>query len=144
MITGTTENSRLIELRKYVVTDDFNSQYFGDGSSTSDGVDYNSSDENNVVYYLGGIRYVDVITSTGTEISFSYEPNNEGNFNDGLNYQNPNKEGIISNPKINDDVFIDRGELSAFDMNYRFEYIDSLYDITTYAGGKYFTIINNT
>jgi hypothetical protein len=54
------------------------------------------------------------------------------------------KENIISNPKINDDVFITRQELSAFEKNYRLEYIRNLVDLETYAGGNYFNIINNT
>jgi hypothetical protein len=34
--------------------------------------------------------------------------------------------------------------LSAFDQNYRLEYIQSLVDLTTYAGGNFFNIVNNT
>ena len=55
-----------------------------------------------------------------------------------------NKENIISNPEIANDVFIDRQEISAFDQNYRLEYIGSLVDLTTYAGGGFFNIVNNT
>jgi len=58
--------------------------------------------------------------------------------------KNPNKSKLISNPKINDDVFIIRDNLSALDKNYRLEYIRNLVDLTTYAGGRYFNIINNT
>src|ERR1035437_2295855 len=59
-------------------------------------------------------------------------------------YQKPNKENIISNPKISNDVFIIRQELPAFDGNYRLEYIRKLVDLETYAAGKFFNIINNT
>ena len=55
-----------------------------------------------------------------------------------------NKKNIISNPKINDDVFISRQQLSAFDKNYRLEYINNLSDLETYAGGNFFNIVNNT
>jgi hypothetical protein len=55
-----------------------------------------------------------------------------------------NKENIISNPKIYNDVFIVRQEVSAFDGNYRLEYIRTLVDLTTYAGGNFFNIVNNT
>ena len=79
---------------------------------------------------------------TGT--TFGFIPQNEGNFIDEQYIKNPNKEKIISNPKIFDDVFITRDELSAFNKNYRLEYIRNLVDLTTYAGGKYFNIINNS
>lgn len=145
MISGTTENSRLNELRKYIVTPNFSDQYVDGGSWTSDGVDYpNSPAIEYVVYFLGGIRYVDETLIDGVHISFSYSPNNNGNFIDTQYIKHPDKSKIISNPKINDDVFIIRGELSAFNKNYKLEYIRNLVDLTTYAGGKYFNIINNT
>ena len=145
MITGTTNNSRLNELRKYTVTSNFADQYVGGGSWIQDGVDYpNSPTIQYVVYYLGGIRFVDETLIDGTHTSFSYSINNTGNFINESYIKNPNKEKIISNPKIIDDVFITRGELSAFNKNYRLEYIRNLVDLTTYAGGKYFKIINNT
>jgi len=50
----------------------------------------------------------------------------------------------VSNPKINDDVFIVRQELSAFDSNYKLEFIRNLVDLTSYAGGNFFNIVNNT
>ena len=79
---------------------------------------------------------------TGT--TFGFIPQNNGNFINESYVKNPNKEKIISNPKINDDVFITRGEQSAFNKNYRLEFVGNLVDLTTYAGGKYFNIINNT
>ena len=145
MITGTTENSRLNELRKYTVTSDFTQQYVGGGSWTTDGVDYpNSPSIQYVTYYIGGIKYVDETLIDGVITTFSYSIDNDGNFINKLYVKNPNKEKIISNPKINDDVFIVRGEQSAFNKNYRLEYIGNLVDLTTYAGGKYFNIINNS
>lgn len=145
MITGRTNNSRLQELRKYVVSSNFADQYVAGGSWTQDGVDYpNSPAIEYVVYYLGGIRYVDETLIDGVTTTFSYNANNTGSFIDEVYYKNPNKEKIIGNPKINDDVFITRGDLSAFNKNYRLEYVRNLVDLTTYAGGKYFNIINNT
>ena len=145
MITGTTDNSRLNELRKYTITTNFANQYVGGGSWIQDGVDYlNSPVIEYVVYFIGGIRYVDETLINGTTTSFSYLPNNTYNFIDEQYIKNPNKEKIISNPKIYDDVFITRDNLSAFNKNYKLEYIRNLVDLTTYAGGKYFKIINNT
>lgn len=145
MVTGNTDNSRLLELRKYTINVPFLEQYFGGGSLTVDGVDYvNSPSIEYVVYFIGGIRYVDETLIDGVNITFSYTPQSEDNFINVPYYKNMNKEKIISNPKINDDVFIIRTEQSAFDKNYRFEYIRNLIDLTTYAGGNFFNIINNT
>ena len=112
-------------------------------------MDLNSSIPNQkIVYFLGGIRYVDIVNSSGTTTSTTYsfigQGYNSPNFIDTYYYQNPNKENIISNPKIYDDVFIVRQELSAFDKNYRLEYIKNLVDLTTYAAGSFFNIVNNT
>jgi hypothetical protein len=144
MITGRTDNSRLGELKKYAVGVPFSQQYVGGGSWTTDGVDYgNSPTIEYVVYYLGGIKYVDETLIDGTHTIFSYNPNNTENFIDEQYIKNPNKSKIVSNPKIFDDVFIVRDNLSAFEKNYRLEYIRNMIDLTTYAGGKYFNIINN-
>jgi len=59
-------------------------------------------------------------------------------------YKDPKKENIVSNPKITNDVFIIRQELSVFDRNYRLEYIKNLVDLETYAGGNFFKIVKNT
>lgn len=145
MITGSTDNSGLTELKKYAVGVSFEDQYKSGGSWTNDGVDYiNSSSIGYVVYYIGGIRYVDETLIDSIKTTFSYMPKNIGNFNYETYYKNPDKSKIISNPKIYDDVFITRSDLSAFNDNYRLEYIRNLIDLTTYAGGKYFNIINNT
>ena len=145
MITGGTDNSRLAELRKYTVSTVFANQYVSGGTWTTDGVDYaNSVSGVSVVYYISGIRYVDETLFDGVSTTFSYTPNNTNNFIDVPYYKNMVKEKIISNPKINNDVFIIRDNLSAFDKNYRLEYIRNLIDLTTYAGGKYYIIINNT
>lgn len=143
MVTGTTDNSRLAELKKYVIGVPFNQQYVSGGTWTTDGVDFTESVSGvSITYYLGGIKYVDNVDTIIT--TFSFTPNNTYNFVDESYIKNPNKEKIISNPKINDDVFIVREDLSAFDKNYRLEYIRNLVDLTTYAGGKYFNIVNNT
>jgi len=148
MITGTTENSRLAELRKYTTSTVFANQYVSGGNWTTDGVDYgNSVSGVTMTYYIGGIQYVDYLTGVTSGTTFTYvgQGITEPNFITGGTYiKNPNKEKIISNPKIFDDVFIIRYDLSAFDKNYRLEYIRNLVDLTTYAGGKYFNIVNNT
>lgn len=137
--------SRLTELKKYVINVPFSQQYVGGGSYTVNGVDYANSIGGIIVYYLGGIRYVDISGQTsGTTFKFTTIGNLSPNFINTPIIKDPNKENIISNPKIYDDVFIVRQEISAFDKNYRLEYISSLVDLTTYAGGKFFNIVNNT
>lgn len=145
VVTGYSK-SRLSELKKFAITA-FTSQYFGGGSYTVDGVDYvNSISGVSVVYYLGGIRYLDVLTGTSAITTFDFTTVGilSPSFINNPIYKDPKKENIISNPKITNDVFIIRQELSAFEKNYRLEHIRNLNDLETYAGGKYFNIVNNT
>jgi len=155
MITGGTDNSRLIELRTYSQSTSLAQQYVLSTNVNVDGVNPWQSQYTTfpykIIYYLGGITYTDIIPSSGSSsgntTSFKYTGQgiSEPNFIIGETYiKNPNKEKIISNPKIFDDVFIIRDNLSAFNKNYRLEYIRNLVDLTTYAGGKYFNIINNS
>jgi hypothetical protein len=158
-ITGTTDitnttytvtgecTSRLLELQKYTASSAFTAQYFSGGTYTVDGVDYpNSHSDISITYYLGGIKYIDLFTgsTTGSTFSFTTQGYLNPNFINKPIYQDPNKENIISNPKISNDVFIIRQELPAFDGNYRLEYIRKLVDLETYAAGKFFNVINNT
>ncbi len=145
MITGTTNNSRLSELKKYVVNVPFTQQYKSGGGWNSDGVDYsNSPDTNYVVYYINGIQYIDITSNDLRITKFTLTPNSDINFSNKIYIKNPNKEKITNNPKIINDVFIKRNDLSAFEKNYRLEYIKNLSDLLTYAGGNYFKIVNNT
>jgi len=142
MISGVTENSRLIELRKYKITNIFTEKYIGNGNYDNNGVDFNSSNENtNIVYYINGIKYVDNVT--GKTTIFYYNPESTINFISEIYYKNPSFENLIFEPKINNDVFIERQKTSAFDDNYKLKYICNLGDLYSYAGGKYFNIIKN-
>ena len=148
-ITGNC-TTRLYELQKFTHSTVFTDEYFSGGTFTNNGVDYNVSIENkSITYYLNGIMYVDTITSsgtTGTTTTFGFY---------GQGYSSPDfintpvvklfiKDNIISNPKINDDVFIDRQQLSVFEQNYNLEFIRKLVDLETYASGKYFNIVKNS
>lgn len=143
-----TSTSRLGELRKYTITDVFENKYFTGGTSSIDGVDLITSNyPEYVVYYLGGIKYIDVLSGSSSGLTFTYfipkGLNETNNFNYDRIYKDPSKDNIISNPKINNDVFIVRQQLSAFEKNYRLEFISRLVDLTTYAGGNYFYIKKN-
>jgi len=153
MITGTTDNSRLIELRTYSQSTSLSQQYVLSTNVNVDGVNPWLSQYTTfpytIIYYLGGITFTDIVESGLTSISTTFRYTAQGisepNFITGETYiKNPDKSKIISNPKIFDDVFIIRDNLSAFNKNYRLEYVRNLVDLTTYAGGKYFNIINNS
>jgi len=146
-VTGTSL-SRLSELRKYTITNVFSKQYITGGTTNVDGVDVAVSNTgSSITYYLSGIKYIDVISGASSGITYNiFTPQGitSANFIDVPYYKNPNKENIISQPNIDDDVFIVRQETSAFENNYRLEYIKNLSDLITYAGGNYFNIINNS
>ena len=98
-----------------------------------------------IVYYINGIKYTDYIDEGVT--TFEYTAVGTGNTANFINlpyYKDPKKENIISSPKINNDVFIIRQQLSAFEKNNLLEYIGRLSELETFAGGNYFNIVNNT
>ena len=145
-ITGNS-TTRLDELKKFTHSEEFSEQYFGNGSVTSDGVDYAISvKDQSIVYYLNGIRYIDNIKSSGTTTTFGVTAQGytSPDFINNYVVKLPIKDNIISNPKINNDVFIDRQQISVFDRNYRLEFIRKLVDLETYASGKYFNIVKNS
>ena len=149
-ITGESK-SRLSELEKYTVTGNFFNKYILSNSSDTDGVNQGasnlSSDPQKIVYYLGGIKFVDYITSNGTTrtvFNFEGQGYNSPDFINTPIIKDPDKINLISKPKVDSDVFIIRQELSAFDKNYKLKNIRSLVELTTYAGGRFFNIVNNT
>ena len=145
-ITGNS-TTRLDELKKFTHSEIFTDKYFGGGSFTSDGIDYGLSIENQtIVYYLNGIRYVDNIESSGTTTTYGVTGQGYASpdFINSYVVKLPIKDNIISNPKINNDVFIDRQQISVFDRNYKLEFIRKLVDLETYASGKYFNIVKNS
>lgn len=99
-----------------------------------------------VIYFIGGIRYVDTFTGTSATTTFDFTTVGilSPAFINKPIYKDPKKENIISNPKITSDVFIIRQELSAFENNYKLEHIRTLNELETYAGGKYFNIVKNS
>lgn len=146
--------SRLENLRKYTVTNIFANQYFVSGSSNNNGVDLNNSDPSTqITYYIDSIKYVDIISGTsiysgytsGTTLSI-YTP--QGVTSDNYIFENyykdPLKEDLSSNTKITNDVFIFRQEIPVFEINHRLEFIKTIDEFQTYAGGLYFNIVNNT
>lgn len=177
VITGQTNNSRLSELRKYVVSDDITKLYIGNGGWTINGVDFSSliysqeeptyrtsgdgeddlrtyDGENlrattsplllQVTYYIDGIKYTDYVQEGYTIFEYYATDSNSPNFINVPYYKDPKKENIISLPKIDNDVFIIRQQLSVFENNNLLEYVDNLLELRTFVGGNYFNIVNNT
>jgi len=147
VVTGESK-SRLNELKKYTVTNNFADMYFGDGSNNQNGVDYISSNINSqIVYFINQIRYVDVLDNQNySKTTFSFATTgseNNSNFLNGHLLKDPNKEKIVQYPKISDDVFIIRQELSAFDKNFKLQFITNLIELESYAAGRFFNIVNN-
>lgn len=141
--------SRLSELKKYNVTGDFFSRYKSSSGIANDGVDSTRSDlsanPQKIVYYIGGVTYTDLIDDDGsvtTSFTFEGQGYNSPDFINSPIYKDPDKSNLVSNPKIDSDVFIIRQQLSVFDKNYKLKDISNLVDLTTYAGGRFFNIVS--
>ena len=152
MIVSGESTSRLSELEKYVVTTNFSEKYKLSGSVNVDGVNLTASNVSSypkrIVYYVGGIAYTDFQETPDapwrTIYNFEGQGYNSPDFIEYPTYKDPNKEKIFANPKIENDVFIDREEESAYKDNFILEYIGNLIELETYAGGNYFNIVNNS
>lgn len=149
-ITGTS-SSRLSELRKYTVSGTLSDLYFVSTGSTSDGLILSScvtgTTASTYVYLIGGISYMDVIIGSATTTTFSCTTSGLTDPNNFTNYpiiKLDSKENMVLNPFIQSDVFIIRQEIPVFEPCMRLRGVGGLNDVLTYAGGNYFTIINNT
>jgi hypothetical protein len=141
-------DSRLYLLEKYTITDNFANKYFTSTNINNDGVDLSKStyigDNQIIHYYIDSVEYVDTYIDSGdTYISTyfvydSFYPNN--NFINKPIYKDPLKDILTNNIKVNNDVFIERQEVSVFENNMNLEFISNLYDLKTFAGGKYYNI----
>lgn len=150
IVTGTS-SSRLYELRKYAVSGPLTSRYFTSIDPSIDGVDPSLTVEGTTastyVYYIGGISYEDLVVSGITTTTFSFESlglNDPNNFDFLPIIKLESKQNMVENPRVDQDVFIERQQQSVFERNYRLRAVNSLNDVISYAGGNYFTIYNNT
>lgn len=147
MIINATASSKLSELKKYTTTGDIFNRHKSSTSPSIDGVDrsksYVDSYPQYIVYYVGGITYKDTTESDGTKTTtISYTPQGYDS-PDFINYsfvKNPDKYNLVMNPKVDSDVFINRQQLSAFEMNFKLREMTSILELTTYAGGRFFNI----
>ena len=141
-------DSRLNELRKPKQSLSFSQKYIGGGSLTTNGVDYGDSvNDNNVVYYIDGLKYNDKLNQqTGAIETFIYYNSTPSIQNMlGVNqYKSFIMDGEYTQPKITNDVFIFRQDIAPFKDNYMLEGIFDMLELTTFAGGGYFTIKENS
>ena len=145
--TGQTEysvsgicESKLVELEKYGFDNTFEEKYSDNGNINIDGVDYNESIENEIIYYyISGIKYVDDLINGITYYSF-----NSGDFVDNFvnnSYVKLYARDGFSDQIINNNIFIERQSVSAFEGNIKLENLTNIIRLETYAGGRYFDII---
>lgn len=153
-VTGTS-SSRLTELAKYVVTTAPWDKYILSNISSVDGLDLSQSNTGGTggfyiyTYYLGGIIYTDFLAtgSTATTTIFSFQSlgiNDSNNFDDFPIIKIESKQNMTENPFINSDVNIIRQNLSIIEDTVRLRSVNKLSDITSYGGGNFFTIYNNS
>jgi hypothetical protein len=142
-ITGECK-TRLSELKKYTISEVFTDQYPINGGINGDGIDMvNTIIGSKITYYINSIMYIDTIENDVTiRTTFKLTSNsiNDYNFINKPIYKNEYKNNLIDNPKINNNLFIERQELSVFENNYKLEFMNKLIDVLTYVGGKYFHV----
>jgi len=148
-VSGVT-SSRLNELRKFSTTGTLSQLYFTSTDPATDGVDTGLTTTgvtaSTYVYYVGGITYQDDVVLNETTSIFSFESSGYTSpvFVNLPYIKDERRQNIISKPLVSSDVFIIRDELSAFQDNYRLKDVGNLTELTYYAGGAYFNIIENT
>lgn len=135
--------SRLAELKTFARPTSQWSNYLKSGAPTANGVNELLSTTTKYVYYVDGISYVDYVEEGFTTFSFVKTQTYKDDFINKPLVKDPDKENIVSNPKVNSDVFIVRQQLSAFNDNHKLEFVDNLNQLINYAGGNYFNIVNN-
>lgn len=144
-ITGTS-SSRLNELKKYARSGTLDKLYYTSTTPATDGVNTGLTTTGiTYTYYIGGITYVDNVTggtTTYTFISSGYSDTN--NFSNLPYIKDENLQNVIAKPLVDNNVFIIREEQQILDKNYRLRNIGNLTELTYYAGGAYYNIINNT
>ena len=149
VVSGET-SSRLLELRKFSTSGTLSQLYFTSINPLIDGLDTSKTvtgvTASTYVYYLGGIEYIDEVVLSDTSSTFSFESSGYTSpvFVNLPYIKDDRRQNIISPPLVDNDVFIVRDENSAFQDNYRLRDIGNLTELTYYAGGAYFNIVENT
>lgn len=151
-VTGSS-SSRLDELAKYVVSPLPWIKFYLSNTLTTNGLDLSKSVTGGTgvtrvyTYYLGGITYVDTIssgtTATTTNFSFAVTGFSHNNFDNFPLVKYETKGNLVENSQVSSDVFIVRQQQAVFERNYRLRALNALNDVLTY-GGNFFVVYNNT
>jgi hypothetical protein len=109
--------------------------------SEQDGIDLDLTSGSTVVYFIGGIMYVDDLVNNIT--TFMFTTSNEHRFTVDMD-NNPiigddTMEELFDTPKTYSDVLIDRFDISPLKDIYKLNDVDELLTLT-YYGGNYFYI----
>jgi len=139
IITGTCD-SRLYELEKYGFNNNINEKYKMGGTINIDGVSLIETDK--ITYYINGIKYVDHILDEKITYYSFLSTQYDDNFINNYYVKLPHMENY-NEFRIENNVNIERQNISAFDGNNRLEFLNNLVQLTTYGGGKVFNIENN-
>jgi hypothetical protein len=140
-VTGLTE-SRLEELRTYSLSSGITKQYIIYSGSNTSGVVISGTTTGQTEYVIEDVTYLDIDGLT----LFVFETS-------GLTQQDivdqhiikiDQKMGLYSKNRIESDVFIERQEVVPFDKFYKLSDVNNLFELTTYAGGNFFNIVDNT
>ena len=146
IVTGTTKNSRLSELRKFSVSGTLSELYYTSTTPSTDGVNpLLTTTATTWTYYIGEITYVDNVVNQITSFEFdSLAYDDPNNFVDLPFIKDETKQNIIDKPEIDNNVFIIRQSLPVFQNVYRLQDIRNISELEKYAGGAKFNIVNNT
>jgi hypothetical protein len=142
VVTGSS-SSRLRELKKFSASNDLAVGYKTSNDQGIDGVDVAQSTGGNIVYYIGGIRYVDTPDGV-TNYSFTSQGYNSPNFVNLPIIKDEAKQNIVDKPEVDNNVFIIRQSLPVYENIYRLSSIDSLDQLLNYGGGSKFNVVENT
>lgn len=149
-VTGQSK-SKIEELRKYTVTQNLSNRYFTTIDPNGSGLDLSESKIGDVtgdtlIYYISGITYREIRTTGTTATTFSFQSKglNSPNFINKPMIKDESIQEIVAKPKVIENIFIDRQQVSVFENNYRLRDIRNITELQLYAGGNFYNIVNNT
>lgn len=142
LIQGET-NSRLSELKKYKPTTVFEEKYWGNGDWENNGVDYIESTEQEIIYYIDGIKYIDTIENEVTIQTIQIYQPTDVEENDVFLLKFVDYGDMVTEPKTKDDVFVNRHQISPLKDNFLINDLTTIKEIQTFVGGNYFNIFKN-
>lgn len=135
--------SRLSELEKFTRSTDVSIKYKITENQDSDGVILSATTANSIYsYFIGGVRYIDIISADTTYFTFNREISDIDYCNYPY-YKDESKQNIIAKPKIINDINVERQAPTIMDSFFRIKDINILNDVDYYGGGSYFNVIIN-